>query len=459
MPTIIINDRLHTGSCLVPAAFIYQYLPNANGEFIKVYLYLLCTMQSGRAVSVADLADALDCTERDIMRAFRYWEKQGLLALSFSGKTLVGVDVLPIDTVVSAPAASDSAESSAVSDSGESSAVSDSAENAPKKASRSSAASSVCDEPDAQEDPEKPAVTEANVARKEDVEKKNRSTATGETEDSEAASATKTDDSVPVPETVVASGLDERIPARKYTMDEFTADEQFELQMVEIASFKGAPLSPRDLEDLLFLYNLFPDMEMVAYVIEYCLENRTGRRWSVKTFHSVGIEWFNKYLDTVPQVKDYLKNVDYPRQLAKRLGQNPYKIPEVFKEAFLRWRDLYKFPVETAAYACDISAKQAGSSLDYADSILKDWYDKGIRSPEDAKKEHKRFTAQRKSDSAPSQQQPQAQTQAYKSPAFVHNFEERPLETTGSDLLKLALEAKKNRRARREAAENANKEK
>ena len=67
---------------VIPNRFLDEYMFRANGEFVKIYLYLLRSTP-GELPSLSLLADKMDCTERDILRAVRYWEKEGLLSLSF----------------------------------------------------------------------------------------------------------------------------------------------------------------------------------------------------------------------------------------------------------------------------------------------------------------------------------------------------------------------------------------
>lgn len=57
--------------------FIDKYMASANGEYVKVYLYLLRHRE--REVEVAEVADALNHTESDIKRAVAYWVRQGVL--------------------------------------------------------------------------------------------------------------------------------------------------------------------------------------------------------------------------------------------------------------------------------------------------------------------------------------------------------------------------------------------
>lgn len=63
--------------------FIDHYMAKANGEYVKVYLLLLRHMNGpGQAASVSGIADLLECTEKDVQRALKYWKKQGLLDYS-----------------------------------------------------------------------------------------------------------------------------------------------------------------------------------------------------------------------------------------------------------------------------------------------------------------------------------------------------------------------------------------
>ena len=76
----------------VPNFFLDHYMPGANGEFVKVYLYLLrCLSGNTDNLSISFIADSLKYTETDVMRAFRYWEQEKLLSLSFQGDALTDI--------------------------------------------------------------------------------------------------------------------------------------------------------------------------------------------------------------------------------------------------------------------------------------------------------------------------------------------------------------------------------
>lgn len=78
---------LHNGSSsgvtIISNIFIDYYIPRANGEFVKIYLYLLRSLQSGdTALDLTAVADVFDCTESDVLRTLRYWENQKLVVLA-----------------------------------------------------------------------------------------------------------------------------------------------------------------------------------------------------------------------------------------------------------------------------------------------------------------------------------------------------------------------------------------
>lgn len=69
----------------IPNVFIDKYMTRANGEFVKIYLYLLRCMNLNRqACTISELADIFEHTEKDVLRALAYWEKMHLLHLEYN---------------------------------------------------------------------------------------------------------------------------------------------------------------------------------------------------------------------------------------------------------------------------------------------------------------------------------------------------------------------------------------
>ena len=75
--------------------FIDLHMPSANGEFVKIYIYLLHLLQKNSSgFSLTSAADVFSCTESDIMRALLYWENRGLIALDRDEETIAGIRLI-----------------------------------------------------------------------------------------------------------------------------------------------------------------------------------------------------------------------------------------------------------------------------------------------------------------------------------------------------------------------------
>ena len=86
---------------VIPNTFFDHYLPRANGEFLKIYLYLLRWLSHpDHALSLSGMADTFFMTENDITRALKYWEAEGLLRLTFDRDgSIAGICINPVDSL------------------------------------------------------------------------------------------------------------------------------------------------------------------------------------------------------------------------------------------------------------------------------------------------------------------------------------------------------------------------
>lgn len=65
--------------------FINKYLPEANPTHVMVYIYALGLCYSNKQSDNASIAEALDILESDVIKAWKYWVKTGLIALGEDG--------------------------------------------------------------------------------------------------------------------------------------------------------------------------------------------------------------------------------------------------------------------------------------------------------------------------------------------------------------------------------------
>lgn len=95
--------------------FINDYMPEANGEFVKVYLFLLKLYnESNTGFNIDELADKLLQTRSGIIRALKYWESKKLLSLKKDGDSITNIRIIPIacDSIPIAPDSSDDSDDS-----------------------------------------------------------------------------------------------------------------------------------------------------------------------------------------------------------------------------------------------------------------------------------------------------------------------------------------------------------
>lgn len=78
----LVNDGL-LESTSVSNLFIDYYMKEANDAQIKVYLYLLRKTSTNVSFDIGDIAEEFNHTEKDVIRALKYWEKEGLLSLQY----------------------------------------------------------------------------------------------------------------------------------------------------------------------------------------------------------------------------------------------------------------------------------------------------------------------------------------------------------------------------------------
>lgn len=85
MNALILRNRFQGNTTLLDNEFIDHYMVKANGEYVKVYLLLLRHINNPSvSLSISQIADCLDHTESDIVRALKYWEKEQLLTLEYN---------------------------------------------------------------------------------------------------------------------------------------------------------------------------------------------------------------------------------------------------------------------------------------------------------------------------------------------------------------------------------------
>lgn len=323
---------LHNGSSIgvtiISNVFIDYYMPQANGEFVKIYLYLLRCLNSGQSdLDLASVADVFSCTESDVLRTLRYWESRQLVALAGAGE-VTSIDFL--EPMVP------------------SGAVSPISARHPGRASGTACESQT-----------------AAKSKQEKSTKGSQSAPTG-----------------PVSEAPSSSGREQ---ARQKT--HLSADRRRELkdneevrQMLFIAEqYLGTTLSRTVTDELIYIYDqLHFSVDLIDYLIEYCVSKGSGDIHYIK---KVAFSWHEAGIDTVTKAKQ--ETTTYHRNyftILKAFGitnRNP-----VASEVNMinHWMKDYGFTLDILSEACTRTVTQTGkANFRYADKILSDWKSKGVR--------------------------------------------------------------------------------
>lgn len=111
MPKFVINQEYVP----VSSYFIENFLKDANGVFLKVYLYALNLAVKGVEIYTVTIASELNLLESDVIQAFTYWKSTGMIVedsgvVEFCGKPMsILADESPLSGASDAVQENDSA--------------------------------------------------------------------------------------------------------------------------------------------------------------------------------------------------------------------------------------------------------------------------------------------------------------------------------------------------------------
>lgn len=324
MARLTIYPDNHGDSTAVSNLFIDEYMGDANDAQLKVYLYLLRMMNAHQATSVSDIADKFNHTEKDVLRALKYWEKQCLLSLDYDGaKNLVGIHI---------------------HDLGQES----------QKGRKSQTPSSFVPVPSmaaAQIPAPGPAAARQGAADSADSPQR-------------------------FPEET-AAGPQEPSPFEKpsYSADqlkEFKNRQETTQLLFVVESYIGKPLTPSEIKTILYFTDMlhFSD-DLIDYLIQYCVDR--GKK-DFKYIERVAVNWAEAGITTPKQAQKsasrYDKNI---YTIMNGLGKS--NSPTAKEMEFItRWLKDYGFPMDVIIEACERTVLATDKHrFEYAESILSSW--------------------------------------------------------------------------------------
>lgn len=321
METITITTRNHETYSAVSNFFIDYYMTEANGEFVKVYLYLVRLLNSGRALTISDIADHFNLTQKDICRAIKYWIKQGVLQLEYNSEnTLTGITLLPLVAKSS-------------------------------KQEEESLLSMLGVEPNPDNESKESIIHKAEqevLAGKEDMEP-----------------------TMEVPKKVKYKP--------SFIEDKKTNDEDFSNLLFQIETYFARPLTQADMNSILYIFeelSFTPDL--LEYLVEYCV---TIGKKSCRYIEAVAIDWYKSGITSAEDAKAIAK--DYNSiyvSVLKELGI-PRRVPTPIETSYIdTWYNTYSFNKNIIMEACRraISTSPQSANFKYVNGILENWHRQNV---------------------------------------------------------------------------------
>lgn len=331
-------------STVVSNLFIDEYMKDANDAQLKVYLYLLRMMNAHQATSVPDIADKFNHTEKDVIRALKYWEKQGLLDLDYDDSNSLITNICIHDLCAAG-----------IPETGRG------AKTVPTFVPMPAAPIS--------------------------------------------AAAVSPAAALPAPSVSAAAAETPAFPKPSYSaaqLREFM-DRQNTAQLLGIAeAYIGKPLTPSEMKSILYFSDeLHFSDDLIDYLMQYCVDR------GHKSFHYIektALEWAKADIATPKQAQEYTTLYNKTvYTIMKELGKSSTPAPAEV-DYIIRWVNEYGFSMDIILEACKRTVLSVDKNrFEFAEKILSSWKEQNVRQKSDIVKIDDMYR-QRKKASAPAKQ-------------------------------------------------------
>ena len=341
----------------LPSEFIDEYMLKANGDYIKVYLFML--RNAGRLINPEIIADALELTIKDVERAIAYWCKSGILIKKEENIAKIGSDddFQEILLTKNLPTIEEYEEAKRIL----------------------MAANEVYKRSEAAE--------KTDVENAESIENKDNT----DVENTNVESEVNTDTPVVetpdvIPEVEVKKEEPPKLPDRSLVdLTKLKSDEEFQELVFCVQTYTEKIFSPIDTEKLAYLYDVIGmSKDLLEYIAEVSVQK--GKK-SISYIEKVALSFHEKGITTVEEAKeDNVKFYNENRAVLKAFGIYDRVLAPVESRYVKKWFDEYCFSPEIVVEAINRTVLNTSSqSFSYADGILTSWHKENVRTLADVK--------------------------------------------------------------------------
>ena len=343
-------------------SFIEDYMPAANGSYVKVYLYIAKCLQAKESnFSISSLADQLENTEKDILRALMYWEKKGLMSLNRDKATgeILGLEML----IPFAERDFDTYENTAKESAASLGVDSDLSETGALNRRNSDLSE-----------------TGALDRRNSDFSETDAAnTSTYESSGTDAPSNVNSDvhrASNSAQENNSSAVKPIQVPPEQ--IQELSANEDFVWVCNVVESYLERPMKPTEIQLITYLYGtLHFSRELILHLYDYCI---SMGKTACNYIQTVALSWHEQGIKTPEQAQNasvrYLASYN---AVSKALGLGR-GLAEIEKKYVDHWQNDWNMDLSVILEACNRTVlKLHHADFKYTEGILSHWNEQNVR--------------------------------------------------------------------------------
>lgn len=330
-------------------SFIEDYMPAANGSYVKVYLYIAKCLQAKESnFSISSLADQLENTEKDILRALMYWEKKGLMSLNRDKAT---GEILGLEMLI--PFAERDF---------------DTYENTAKESAASLGVDSDFSETGAL-DRRNSDFSETDAANTSTYESSGTDAPSNVNSDVHRASNSAQEKN---------SSAVKPIQVSPEQIQELSANEDFVWVCNVVESYLERPMKPTEIQLITYLYGtLHFSRELILHLYDYCI---SMGKTACNYIQTVALSWHEQGIKTPEQAQNasvrYLASYN---AVSKALGLGR-GLAEIEKKYVDHWQNDWNMDLSVILEACNRTVlKLHHADFKYTEGILSHWNEQNVR--------------------------------------------------------------------------------
>ncbi len=414
--------------------FIENYMPEANGDYVKVYLYLAkCIQYQETGLSISTLADRMDNTEKDVIRALQYWEKRKLLQMDREPQTgtITGIHMLLpespapahlhtatdttgyqdtpadrqaafADSVPAAPAAGQTVSHNDTD--GRQTAFAD---NVPAGQTKGSIISAYCAAPMQENFTNNLAMTHPEAA------------VTSFISAPLAGTPAVQPASHPESKVVPITGNHREISVSSAMLQELASNDEFVWTCHVIESYLDRPMKPDETQLISYLYGtLHFSKDLLLYLYEYCISlGKTNNNY----IQAVALSWDEQGVTTPEEAEKVSTAYNSAYNAVSKSLALGRALATVEKKCVDRWQHTWHMDLSVILEACNRTIlKIHKADFKYIEGILDRWQKNGVHTLQDVEKADLAYAHNKENSHQTAKNQPQN-----KSRNQFQNFQQR----------------------------------